>query len=232
MRPPFTLACEPPFLVLRFEAPQTTLGWSITKPGFAKAAEIVWLEVRNEDLACDVDPVALLKESLRARGLEEAVAFMTSRDIRRHHFAQGRAGETTANCVATVGLGNGVRIGARRERAPERVGTINIFVHVSKPLAAGAFVEAVSIATEARTAAILATSDLRPGPPITGTGTDCLVVAAPEGDGAAHYAGLHTDIGEAIGAAVYAAVEEGARAWSEDMAAGFARLTGRSAPDR
>jgi adenosylcobinamide amidohydrolase len=101
----------------------------------------------------------------------------------------------------------------------EAVGTINALVHVSKPLTAGAFVESISIASEARTAAILATDNLRTGPAMTGTGTDCIVIAAPEGDNPERFAGLHTDLGEAIGAAVYAAIEEGARTWSRDVAA-------------
>lgn len=218
---PFTLVCEPPFLILRFDAPQRTLGWSVTRPGFAAARAVAWLEVRNEDLTPDVDPIALLNESLRARDLDDAVAFMTSRDIRRHHVAQMRVGDAAATCVATVGLGNGVRVGERRERAVETVGTINVLVHVSRPLTAGAFVETISIATEARTAALLATSDLRSGPPITGTGTDCIVVAAPDGGNAERYAGLHTDLGQTVGAAVYAAVEEGAKVWSDDVAAGL-----------
>jgi adenosylcobinamide amidohydrolase len=221
MRLPFTLACEPPFLILQFGARQNTLSWSITRPGFAAARQIVWLEVRNKDLPHDVDPISLLRENLHARDLDEAVAFMTSRDIRRFHVAQSRVGEATATCVATVGLSNGEHVGKRRGEAAERVGTINAFVHVSKPLTAGAFVESISIASEARTAAILATGELRTTPPMTGTGTDCLVIAAPEGDNPERYAGLHTEQGEAIGAAVYAAIEEGAKTWSRDVAVGL-----------
>jgi adenosylcobinamide amidohydrolase len=216
---PFTLACEPPFLIVEFDTIQNTLGWSVARPGFAPTRRIAWLEVRNQDLARDVDPLALLRENLHARGFDEAVAFMTSRDIRRFHVAQSRAGDATATCVATVGLSNGEQVGKRRRRAAEAVGTINTFVHVSKPLTVGAFVESISIAAEARTAAILATADLRTDRSITGTGTDCIVIAAPEGGNPERYAGLHTELGEAIGAAAYAAVEEGAKTWSRDVAA-------------
>jgi adenosylcobinamide amidohydrolase len=55
---------------------------------------------------------------------------------------------------------------------------------------------------------------LRPdGKPVTGTGTDCIVVAAPGTDGGEAFAGLHTDIGAAIGRAVYDAVLQGGMAW-------------------
>ena len=45
----------------------------------------------------------------------------------------------------------------------------------------------------------------------TGTGTDCVALACDPGEG--RYAGLHTAAGEAVGAAVLAAVAEGVRAW-------------------
>jgi adenosylcobinamide amidohydrolase len=55
---------------------------------------------------------------------------------------------------------------------------------------------------------------LRHGP-ATGTGTDCIAVAAPAGS--CTYAGLHTDIGEAVGTAVYRATLAGARDWMDEF---------------
>lgn len=215
---PLTIECDPPFLVVRLPARCMTLGWSLARPGFAEASTIAWLEVRNADLTPDVDPLALLRRKLETRGIGDAVAFMTSRDIRRHHVAQRSVEGVVARCIATVGLANGEAVGARRlvDAFP---GTINALVHISRPLSQGAFVEAVSIAAQARTAAILDTTHLRDGPRITGTGTDCIVVAAPLGRDEEHCAGLHTAIGEAIGGAVYDAVRAGAECWSADMKA-------------
>jgi len=217
---PFTLACEPPFLIVDLESSHQTLGWSVTKPGFALGRQIAWLEVRNSDLSTNIEPVAYLREKLSSRDLGEAIAFMTSRDIRRYRLEQSRAGRVTATCVATVGLSNGERVGKRRQGSIANLGTINLFIHVSRPLSVGAFVESISIAAQARTAAILETSHLRAGPLITGTGTDCTVIAAPQGDALEPYAGLHTDVGEAIGASVYGAVYEGAKAWSREVGKG------------
>lgn len=213
---PLTIECDQPFLIVRLPARCMTLGWSLSRPGFAEVSTIAWLEVRNADLTPDVDPLALLRRRLESRGLGDAVAFMTSRDVRRHHVAQRHVQGVAACCVATVGLANGEAVGARRlvEAFP---GTINTFLHVSRPLSQGAFVEAVSIAAQARTAAILDTTHLRDGPRITGTGTDCIVVAAPLGDDREDCAGLHTAVGEAIGGAVYDAVRAGAECWSADM---------------
>jgi adenosylcobinamide amidohydrolase len=218
MTPPFALDCAPPFLVIRFDDVHRTLGWSITKPGFQRVREIVWLEVRDADLSPAVDPLAFLGERLASRGLAEAAAFMTARDVRRHHLARSHVGEIVATCVTTVGLSNAERVGSRRQNGARRAGTINTLLHLSRPLSTGAFVEAVAIAAQARTAAILESRGRRDGSTATGTGTDCIIVAAPEGARPEICAGLHTDVGEAIGAAVYAATWEGARVWRADVA--------------
>ncbi|WP_245300064.1 adenosylcobinamide amidohydrolase [Methylocystis bryophila] len=201
-------------LVVRFDEPMQTLGWPVLKPGFASAREIVWLEVHDGDLPIHVDAVAFLKEKLAAESLVEAAAFMTSRDIRRHYVKHCGVGAVAATCVATVGLSNAERVGSRRaSKCRGAFGTINTLVHVSCPLALGAFIEAVSIAAQARTAAVMETSPVQQVRPVTGTGTDCIIIAAPKGGRPADCAGLHTDIGEAIGAAVYDAIFAGATQW-------------------
>lgn len=215
---PFRLESGSRLLVLRLPETHETLGWSINRPGFAETREIVWLEVRDRELPIGLDPIAFLRARLSSFGLDEsAVAFMTSRDIRRRHMARAEVGGATATCVTTVGLSNGERVGARRMEPPREWGTINTLVHLSRPLSNGAFVEAISIATQARTVAILEAQERPSEASVTGTGTDCIVVAAPRGDDVECCAGLHTDIGEAIGRAVYDATFEGVRTWSADI---------------
>jgi adenosylcobinamide amidohydrolase len=211
---PFTIGCAPPFLTAHFSAPQRTLGWSLTHPGFATIRDVVWLEVRGADLV-GVDPLALLRGELAAHGLPEALAFMTARDIRRYHVARGHAEDVQAVCLTTVGLSNAERVGVRRAWRTS-VGTINTLVHVSKPLTDGAMIEAISIATEARTTAIVEAMQKGDKPAVTGTGTDCIVVACPCDGEATPWAGLHTAIGEAIGGAVYEATREGVALWREE----------------
>lgn len=213
---PFAIRCEPPFLMVRFAAPQRTVGWSLLHPGFAVVNDVVWVEVRNSDLGLSVDPQAFLQARLTEAGLPDALAFMTSRDIRRYHYCQRRAEAVDAACLTTVGLSNGERVGSRKASGPH-VGTINTLVHVSVPLTDGAMVEALSIVTEARTAAIVDSRRTEPGTAITGTGTDCIVVASSCGDEALACAGLHTAVGEAIGGAVYSATLSGAEQWDRDF---------------
>ena len=137
----FVVSCAPPFMTARFAQPQRTLGWSLLHPGFATVSDVVWVEVRNSDLSPNVDPCAFLRERLAQAGRPHALAFMTSRDIRNHHFRTRRVEDTEAACLTTVGLSNGERIGARKP-ARSWTGTINTLVHVTRPLTEGAFIEA------------------------------------------------------------------------------------------
>jgi adenosylcobinamide amidohydrolase len=213
---PFSLEFRPPLLTARFAEPQRTLGWSLLHPGFAVVSDVVWLEVRNSDLGPAVDPHAFLRARLAEAGFPAALAFMTSRDIRRHHYCQRRAESVEAACLTTIGLSNGERVGSRTVREPH-AGTINTLVHVSVALTDGAMVEALSIVAQARTAAIVESWRTERGTAVTGTGTDCIVVASPCRDEALACAGLHTAVGEAIGGAVYDATRRGAEQWDRDF---------------
>lgn len=200
-----------PWLIAEFGAPCRVLGWALNRPGFSEARRVVWREVRDADLGQDFDAGRWLGEELAGRGLADAPAMLTSRDIGCHVLRRAEVEGAAAACLATVGLSNGERVGARARPGRGLWGTINLALLVSTPLTAGAMVEALSIAVEARTAAVLDASPARPGGAITGTGTDCAVLAAPPGEGA--FAGLHTPLGEAIGRAVYEAVRRGADDW-------------------
>src|SRR5207237_10770827 len=86
----------------------------------------------------------------------------------------------------------------------------------------------LGLAAEARTAAVLEARvpSRRTGKPATGTGTDCIVVAAPDAGARLAYAGKHTPIGALAGGVVREAVERGVRRW---IAAEIARSV-QSAP--
>ena len=65
-----------------------------------------------------------------------------------------RHGDCSARCVATVGLGNALCAGDPPV-AGEPAGTINLLCHVSTPLSELALLEALALAAEARTLALL-----------------------------------------------------------------------------
>ena len=207
-----SVTLDRPWLSFDLGQEMQVLSWALNRPGFVRARHILWREVRNADLPEGFDARAWLIAELHRRGLPKAVAFLTSRDVTRHHRASASIGEDRADCLATVGLGNAERVGQRRDFAAQDWGTINIAIRLTQGLTQPGLIEALSIATQARTAAILDAGLALPGGLLaTGTGTDCLAIAAPPGT--CDHAGLHTATGEVIGAAVYRATLEGACVW-------------------
>ncbi len=204
----------PPWLVSDLGGPHRVLSWAPARPGFVTAARIVWREVRNADLPEGLDAHAWFAADLEAAGHGDAVGLLTSRALARFVATSAAADGVRARCIATVGLSNAERVGTRRP-AVAAIGTINLAVAVSLPLSDPALIEALSIAAEARTAAVIAHGPALPAGRATGTGTDCIAVAAPPGE--ARHAGLHTAVGEALGRAVLDAVARGTQDWMQEQ---------------
>lgn len=244
--PLWSLTLDPPFLVVQFPRPQEVASWAVVGGGRRQARTVAWLEVRNADLPPHVDPVALLRQRLETRGLSGAVGLLTSRRIDRHHQAHATWDGRAVSTLATVGLSNALRVGdepgplsglllerAGRRGPPaaptgtvadietiEPIGTINILVALSAPLTEAAAWEAMSIAAEARTAAVIAAGveSRRSSQIATGTGTDCLVLAWPA-DSAFEpvaFSGKHTATGHLIGETVFQTVRAGVATWLEE----------------
>lgn len=216
---PFEIECRRPILAVRFPRPQRMLSWSVLRPGFTVAPSVAWLEVADADLPVGRDPIDLLRRRLAEVDLDDAIGLMTACDVRSYRMSAETVEDVTATVVTTVGLGNGEFVGHRRLTAPSFAppprGTINTLVHVSVPLAESAMVETIAIAAQARTVAVLEATLRRGGDIVTGTGSDCIVVASPPGDGL-RYAGLHTAVGEAVGAAVAEVTRGAISCWFRD----------------
>jgi adenosylcobinamide amidohydrolase len=206
-------------IVVRFAAPQRVCSWAIVGGGIGRASAVAWVHVRDHELRPPVDARDLLRARLALAGAPDAVGLLTSRDL--SGFVDVVRGDDTASarCMATVGLGNALRAGDSPGPSA-RIGTINLLCHVDVPLTDEAILEAMSIAAEARTAAILEAGvrSVRTGLPATGTGTDCIVVASPAIAAGARerYAGMHTHVGHLVGAAVLDAVAQAAADWKRE----------------
>ena len=205
------------------------LSWAIVGGGRRVASDVVWREVVRGELGPEGDPVALpaalMRRALAEAQLPDAVGLLTARDVRSFDTAEaGDAddAELRARCVATVGLANALAAGDPPGAA--HPGTINLVVAVSVPLTEEALLEGLALAAEARTAAMLEARLPSPlsGRPASGTGTDCIVVAAPVARGGSRsavrlaYAGKHTRVGSLLGAAVRDAVARGIARWLEE----------------
>jgi len=207
-------------LVVRFPRVHRTLSWAVSGGGLGLTRAVVWRYTDLGELGPEVDPVALMTSSLERHGLQGAVGMMTARALATFDCVTRQADGLGARAVATVGLGNALAAGD--PPGPMRpVGTINILVQLSRPLDESALVEALSVATEARTAAVIEARvpSRRSSLTATGTGTDCIVVAAPEAGEALRWVGKHTVAGALVGGVVREAVTRGCKRWIADEVA-------------
>ena len=205
---------RPPLLIAALDGPHRILSSAPLRGGLTQARAVAWLQVRDRDLPPELDPIALLRDALTAGAVPEAVGMMTGRSLRYVHTAERCVEGLRASAVVTVGLSNALRVGDPPGPGPA-VGTINLLLRLSIPLSDAALVEAVALAAEARTAAVLESgwASSRSAAPATGTGTDCIAIAAPLGPDPAPWCGKHTAAGSALGAAALTAVEEATALW-------------------
>lgn len=209
------------WLVASFSEPVRACSWAIVGGGLVDAEHVAWLEVRDGDLRPPVDAREHLDHGIRDRGLVGAVGLLTSRSVSTYRDVVAARGELRARCLATVGLGNALRVGDP-PGVGACIGTINLLVHVEAPLTDVALLEASAIVTEAKAAAVLEANvaSRRTGSPATGTGTDCTVVSCPlaRADAChAAFAGKHTAIGAVLGEVAQRAVSAGVADWLEEQ---------------
>ena len=150
---------------------------------------------------------------LKANGREKEVSsfLMTGADMDNLSITQKTFKEMKVTALITAGvLSNAIRM-SKDEGQFYEPGTINIILLTNMKLSKRAMTRAIIAATEAKTAA-LTDMDIRSTyTPLvnqaTGTGTDNVLVVQGEGEPIEN-AGGHSKMGELIGKAVYAGVNE------------------------
>ncbi|MBB5516302.1 adenosylcobinamide amidohydrolase [Rubricella aquisinus] len=212
------ITLTPPWLIADLATPHKMASWALSHPGITRAQRVAWRQVRNADLPQELDVTDWFTKELSTQG--DPVGLLTSRDIRHHHHTTVTIEGHRVEALATVGLSNAEEIGTRSPRAPFP-GTINILVQSHTPMTEAALLEAMSLIAAARTVEVLAADHPLPGGRrATGTGTDCIVIAAPDAPDPTPYAGMHTALGEAIGAATRQVMRAGVTLWTEQHRAG------------
>ena len=198
------------------------LSWAVCGGGLGLTRAVAWRYVELGELSPSVEPQALLAASLQKHGLERAVGMMTARSLSTFDCVEKQRDGIAARAVATVGLGNALAVGDAP--GPMRVGTINVLVQLSHALdeaglCRGALGRHRGAHRGGRSTARVPSRRSREL--ATGTGTDCIVVAAPERGAPVRWVGKHTVAGSLIGAAVREAVGRGVRRWiAEEVARG------------
>ena len=225
-----TLVLDRPWLRASLPPGMRALSHAPVGAGYVMARAVLWREVRNTDLTPGFDAerwfaAEVADQAQRQPGAGVTVGMMTSRDVGSFCHHRAEVAGIAAEAVVTLGLSNAEAVGARlpwhAADGCAGFGTVNILVVLDQPLTRAAQLEALTIAVQARTAAIMDLGLRLPSGIATGTGTDCMVLACPVAPraGQARYAGLHTPAGEAVGAATRRAVAEAGAVWLAWLAA-------------
>ncbi len=194
-------------LTVTFPGICRAVGWAPLGGGVTLMRHWINHQVKeSRKLRCDIEhPARTLKRVGKHLGFSGGVVGqMTSGDIRKFKKAVLSRKSWEVFAVGTAGFSNAVRVGERTSHDSRKVGTINLLIWISKPLALPTLFEVLQIAVEARTLAVLGlkVKSRVTGTPATGTGTDCVTVACPSGKEMRVYAGKHTVLGELVGKAV------------------------------
>jgi adenosylcobinamide amidohydrolase len=198
-------------LVIELKAPYRILGWAPMGGGLKRAAVILNHQIALDDRAAVESPRACLARLAHSLGFRpsDTVAMMTGANVGRGACVAMRRRELAVTAWCSAGCSNALRVGDRATALSLPPGTINIAVAISEPVTAAALAEALQLTVEARVLAVQQAQlmSVRSGLPATGTGTDCIVVAAPEVSGnerggTISYCGKHTVLGELIGRVV------------------------------
>jgi len=162
------------------------LSWAPLGGGICVAGVLANHQIERDDRAALRAPRSYLARVVRAAGHDprRTVALMTGAEVGRAGHAHAARGGVHVGAWCTAGFSNALRAGDRAtvvSTHSNHAGTINLVIVVDRPLAGAAMVEAVQIAAEARALAVLEAGikSVRSGAPATGTGTDCIAIAAP-----------------------------------------------------
>jgi adenosylcobinamide amidohydrolase len=199
-------------LVVSFPEAYSVLSWAPLNGGFSLARSIFNHQVRTDEYPAEEPAAFLLALAHRLHMPAPVVGLMTGVMMERlaRHIVQ--RDELLLECFATVGLSNALAVGDPATYEEKR-GTINLIVVLNQPLTESALVEATTIVTEAKTRALFAArvKSTMSDALATGTGTDCVAVACPQGAVGARYCGKHTVLGELLGWVVGEAMAKGLR---------------------
>ncbi|GAA2857472.1 adenosylcobinamide amidohydrolase [Actinoplanes cyaneus] len=204
---------EVPLLLWRFPEPVLAVSTAVLGGGVGTRE---WLINASVPMSyARPDPSAHLTELAAQLNLSgPGIGLLTGVDV--HDVVS--ASEDGVHVYATVGLGAPIRAAEPGVTGfAHRPGTINIVVWIPQHLSAGALINTVATATEAKVQAL---AEL--GLIATGTATDAICVLCPAAGEPAAYGGPRSHWGAPMSRAVFAAVRSGGatnlatgRSWSD-----------------
>jgi len=208
-KPLFTLDHTDNHVHLALPAPRLVLSSAVLNGGWVRANHIVNLRVPENFKGERTDfqpPEITLADYSRTLGLAgSVVGLMTAASLASLRQVSRRTPPATVTVLVTAGLANAKQAGEAAEwrtigQAAPADGTINLILLTNLKLTRAAMVEAVMMATEAKTVALAQLGVTSPltGQAATGTGTDSTVVVNGWQNPLARYCGKHVLLGEMI----------------------------------
>jgi adenosylcobinamide amidohydrolase len=211
---------KPGWLCLRLGCAHRSLGWAPVGGVSPRVRAVLWHRP-PEGGAAGRDPewLAALARSL---GIEDALALVTRTPLEdlvvdeRHHRGDW------VRCLALVRPTQAVRSdGLARPLPPAKgleTGGLQLVVQVSSALTAEASAEALALASEARTIAVLdARLRERGGARASGASGGTSVILSPLDGNPRRACGLRSSLGHALAEAVHAAVAAGIERWLQRL---------------
>ena len=194
-------------LLVEFAEPFSVLSWAPFGGGFRQARAIANIQIPADNRVATGSPALYARNFLRQQlevDPKSAIAMMTGAHVSEAGLAMVSRADLAISAWCTAGFSNALCAGDPGTAGIPDAGTINLIVAINQPLSNPAFVEAIQIATEARVlavqeAGVISTRTRRIA---TGTGTDCIAIAAPALPLRHSYCGKHTVLGEMLAKAV------------------------------
>ncbi|MEM8709614.1 MAG: bifunctional adenosylcobinamide kinase/adenosylcobinamide-phosphate guanylyltransferase [Planctomycetota bacterium] len=223
--------------VIHLGGEHDSLGSLLIGGGRAVLQKIVWVHAGVGALSERQEPVQWLEEQLARCGTsrEWTGAFITSRRLDARVTASAMSDVGMVEVVATVGLGNALRVGDPMSASGWSPGTINLALLLPVKCEESALAEALMLAQEAKALAMLEAgiSSTVSALPASGTGTDAAIAVAPTairaGESSISFVGKHTSLGMAIGCACLRALRAGIADWQRETGSAQVVLVGGGA---
>lgn len=214
------------------------LSSAVLNGGLVEADNILNLKVPKHSDTNEPPQQTLLNYCDRHNLPGKTVGMMTAASMLSFELKKEKCQGVDIAALVTTGLSNPRRAGDQAEYrniGEEQIhaGTINIIAMTSARLTDAAMVEALLVATEAKTAALQDAGILSPvsGLIATGTGTDSAAVVSGQGAQTVAYCGKHVLFGEILGRLVTEAVAESI-AWYRSNITEVATLSAAAKQDR
>jgi adenosylcobinamide amidohydrolase len=205
-------------LVVSLPRPSPVASWAILNGGLRTHVSHI-INHHVDPLGTAADPAKTLRQAASKAGIAgTVVGMMTGVDVRQFFLANSVHSELKVCAIATAGCGNLATVGEtgaylERDLPKIRPGTINLILVVNYGFTHAAMLEAIAIATEAKVRAMyeFGLRSVSTGEPATGTGTDCIAVAAGH-DRRYTFCGKHTKWGDLVGRASLESIRGALRA--------------------